>query len=171
MTLAANAKPCTVVRGRTSPAGPFTNTPELEPSFADSDSDSDSSDCEEDHESIQYVFIPSDSAFHRRTSTPRTSAYSPFSGFPFACYALAEGTPLFSQTPDAFFDEEPQRITHTSGDGVDDAVIVVDESSSGMDGHISLDWMSAAVNDAQYFAEQAKPASMIFDDDALRQYL
>ena len=134
----------------------------MEPSLPDLVADDDS-DCDGD-EDIQYVVIPADSAFYGRTSPPRSSAYSSFSGFPFACYALAEGTPLFAPTPGACFDEELHRIVNISGHGTDHAVNVVGESLE-MDSHISLDWMSATLNDAQFFMEKVKPTPMIFDDD------
>jgi hypothetical protein len=142
------------------------NTPDLEPS-AESDSDSES-DCEEDDgDNVQYVYIPADSPFHRSLSTPRTSAYTSFTGFPFACDALAEEDPLFVRTPGAWFDED---IASASGDDRDSGVFVWDSESSEPHSQLRLNWSPLKSKDAHLFSEHTRRSPMVFDDD-VRVYL
>ena len=137
------------------------NTPDLEP-CTDSDSDSDS-DCEDDDdEDAQYVYIPADSPFHRGLPSPSTSAYASFTGFPFACDALAEEDPLFVKTPGAWFDEDVQDIVD-SGDDVDSGIVVWDSHSS--ETHSQLNWSSPKLREANLFSEHARRSPMVFDDD------
>jgi hypothetical protein len=140
------------------------NTPALEPS-ADSDSDSDS-DCEDDDsDNVQYVYIPADSPFHRNLSTPRTSAYPSFTGFPFACDALAEEDPLFVKTPGAWFDEELQGIVSASDDDVDSGIFVWDNESSEPHSQLCLNRGSPKPKDKHSFSEHTRRSPMVFDDD------
>jgi hypothetical protein len=134
------------------------NTPALEPSAdSDSDSDSDFEENDDEDENIQYVYIPADSPFHRSLSTPRSSAYPSFTGFPFACDALAEEDPLFMKTPGAWFDEELQHIV--SDDDVDSGIFVWDNEPSEQ-----YDRVSPKPND-MHFVEHTRLTLMVFDDD------
>jgi len=139
----------------------FTNTPALEPS-ADSDSDSDSDFEDDDGDDVQYVYIPADSPFHRSLSTPRSSTYTSFTGFPFACDALAEEDPLFVKTPGAWFDEELQSV---SGDDADSGIVVWDDELSETHPQLCLNWPSTGIKDAHLFAGHAGRSPVIFDDD------
>ncbi|KAF8234394.1 hypothetical protein L208DRAFT_835186 [Tricholoma matsutake] len=173
LNLAASSNPCTVIRRRSSVFDSLTNTPDLEPS-ADSDSDSDSSDADDEDDegdNVQYVYIPADSPFHRSLSTPRTSTCPSFTGFPFACDALAEEDPLFMRTPGAWFDEELQHIVSTSGDNIDSGIFVRDNEQSEPHSQCRLNWPSPKPKDTHLFSEHARRSSMVFDDDELRPYL
>jgi len=167
LSASSSSMQCTVIRRRSSMFDSSEHTPELEP-CTESDSDSDS-DCEgDDNDDAQYVYIPADSPFHRGLLNPRTSAYTSFTGFPFACDALAEEDPLFVKTPGAWFDEELQGIVD-SGDDVDSGIVVWDSHSS--EAHSQLNWSSPKGRDAHLFSEHARRSPMVFNDDELRQYL
>lgn len=140
----------------------FWNTPALEFS-ADYDSDSDTDFEDDDGDDTQYVYIPADSPFHRGLSTPRISAHTSFTGFPFACDALAEEDPLFVKTPGAWFDEELQCITPASGD--DRGIFVWDSESPESCSRFHLNWSSPKPKDTPFFSESAMPSPMFFDDD------
>ncbi|KAG5644524.1 hypothetical protein DXG03_008266 [Asterophora parasitica] len=120
---------------RLSPAHSLSKTPELEPDW---NSDDDASDFGDDDDA-QYVYIYADSPFYRGPSL-RTSSYISFSGFPFACDALAEEDPLFADSPDALFDKE---LSSESGpDNSDDIYIVVVDAdlAKDMDSQSSHQW-------------------------------
>jgi hypothetical protein len=137
----------------------LSDTPALEPS-TDSDSDSDS-DCEDDGDDVQYVYIPADSPFHRDLSTPCSAAHTSFTGFPFACDALAEEDPLFVSTPGAWFDEELQRIV---GDDADSGIVVWDNGSLSPRSQCP-GWPSLNTKDAYLLPEYVRQSPMVFDDD------
>jgi hypothetical protein len=128
------------VRKRPTTANSLTNTPGLEPS---SDYDSES-DCDSD-EDAQFVYIPANSPFNTAASTARTSsAYLPFSAIPFACDALAEEDPLFTDSPNEVFDEDLQHFVPSPDN--EGGVVVMDFESLHDDekeSQITRQWISA----------------------------
>ncbi|KAG6828843.1 hypothetical protein H0H92_006602 [Tricholoma furcatifolium] len=93
----------------------LTNTPELEPDWTNEDDASDDGDDTE----AQYIYIEAESLFFHAPSSACTTSYLSVSGFPFACDALAEDDPLFSQSL-GYFDDA------LDTDLEDSAVIIAD---------------------------------------------
>jgi hypothetical protein len=69
-----------------------------------------SANSSEDNDEAQYVLISPDSPFYKSILAPRTSAFPSFTGFAFACDALAEENALIVKMPHELFDEELQHI-------------------------------------------------------------
>ncbi|KAF5375569.1 hypothetical protein D9615_009163 [Tricholomella constricta] len=151
-----------VVHRRSSSTSSLSNTPELE---SDWNSEDDMSDCGDDDDA-QYVYIPADSPFYRGPTSPRTSSYLSFSGFPFACDALAEEDPLFAHSPGALFDKEPEpEFTNAA------PVIFVDvDLAEDMDMKSDRQWNLMEFRGSLKHAKQAQTPVETSDDSAFRQY-
>lgn len=110
----------------------FSDNPGLE-----SDWENDASDCENESDA-QYIYIPFDSPFYWNPTSPCSADYLSFSGFPFACDALAQDDPLFARSPAAVFEEELQ-----FGIPAGEHVVVVDaQSPENIDPWQHLEWSS-----------------------------
>jgi len=59
----------------------------------------------------QYVLIPAESPFYKHSTPANSSAYFSFTGFAFACGALADEDPLFSKSPSELLDEDLQALS------------------------------------------------------------
>lgn len=109
----------------------------MEPDWEHDDDASDSGDDSD----AQYVYIHADSPFYRGPGSPQTSAYLSFSGFPFACDALAQEDPLFAKSFGGLSDEELEDI-----DLRDHRVVVVESEKAGPQS--PFEWSSITVDDS-----------------------